>query len=331
MKQKDMAREIVAPNFGNPDVLKTVSTSPRSPGKGEVEIRVQAAGVNHVDYTLYSNPNYMKSHGESAPTFPLKLGVEAAGVVTGVGPQATGPAGPIVLGDEVIAYRITGGYADTIIVSASAVVPKPTKLSWEQAASMMLDGTTAAHTLAAVCARPGQTVLIHGASGGVGLAAVQLAVLEGIKVIGTGGEKSFDRLRHYGAEPVKYGDGLLERVRGIAPNGIDAAIDLIGTDEAINVSLALVSDRSRIATIVAFDRAKETGIQALGGAPGQDATGIAIRNAARLRLTALAQAGAFDVNVARSFPLTKASEAHWLFAKGGAGGRMVLLPDKADG
>ncbi len=325
-----MAIEIVATGFGNPDVLKVVSTELHAPGRGEVEIRVRAVGVNHVDYTIYSNPNYTKSHGASPPTFPLKLGVEAAGMVTAVGAEAMGPAGPIVPGDEVIAYRITGGYADTIIVTASVVVPKPTKLSWEQAASMMLDGTTAAHTLAAVRARPGQTVLIHGASGGVGLSAVQLAALDGIKVIGTGGEKSFETLRHYGAEPVKYGDGLLERVRGIAPNGIDAAIDLVGTDEAIDVSLALVSDRSRIATIVAFDRAKETGIQALGGSPGQDAIGIAIRNAARLRLTALAQAGAFEVNVAHSFPLTRAADAHQMFAKGGAGGRIVLVPDEVD-
>ncbi|MEH1840651.1 MAG: NADP-dependent oxidoreductase [Nostoc sp.] len=318
--------EIVATGFGDPDVLKAVAINPRSPGRGEVEIQVRAAGVNHVDYKLYSDPEYMKSHGESAPTFPLRLGIEAAGVVTAVGADATGPAGPIVVGDEVIAYRISGAYANTITVSASEVVPKPAQLSWEQAGAMMLDGTTASHVLGAVHARGGQTVLIHGAGGGVGLAAVQLAVLEGVRVIGTASEKNFDALRRYGAEPIKYGDGLLERVRGIATGGIDAAIDLVGTKEAINVSLELVSDRSRIATIVAFDRAKEIGIQALGGAPGQDDEGIAIRNAARLRLTAFAQAGAYDVVVSRSFPLAQAADAHHLLAKGGAGGRIVLIP-----
>ena len=115
---------------------------------------------------------------------------------------------------------------------------------------------------------------------------------------------------------------------GLAPGGVDAAIDLVGTDEAIDTSLALVADRSRIATVVAFRRAKETGIQVLGGSPGQDVTGVAIRDAARLRLTALAQAGAFKVKVFRRLPLAQAAEAHRLLTKGGSdgGGRLVLIP-----
>ena len=289
-------------------------------------IRVRAVGVNHVDYKVYNDPLYRTSHGQKPPAFPLELGVEAAGVVTAVGANATGPAGPIVVGDEVIAYRINGSYADVIVVPAASVVPKPTRLSWEQAGVMMLAGTTAAHTLAAVRARPGQTVLVHGASGGVGLSVAQLAGLDGIKIIGTAAEKDFEMLRRYGAHPVQYGEGLRERVSAVSPEGVDAAIDLVGTDEAVNVSLALVADRARIATIVAFKQAEKTGIQTLGGAPGQDAEGIAIRDAARLRLTALAQAGAFEVTVARSFPLAQASEAHRLLSKGGAGGRIVLRP-----
>ena len=322
--------EIVATEFGNPDVLKAVPTKSRSPGRGEVTIQVRAVGVNHTDYKRYADSSYTVSSGQSTPTFPLRLGVEAAGVVTAVGAEAMGPAGPIVTGDEVIAYRITGAYANTITVSASDVVPKPTKLSWEQASAIMLDGTTAAHALAAVRARPGQTVLVHGATGGAGLSVVQLAVLDGIKIIGTASTKNFEMLRGYGAQPIKYGDGLKERVVEAAPDGIDAAIDLVGTDEAIDVSLAIVKDHSRIATIVAaaFDRAKETGIQTIGGAslPGQDNPGIAIRDAARLRMTALAQAGAFDVKVARTLPLAEAAEAHRLLVKGNLGGRIVLIP-----
>ncbi len=248
--------KIIATAFGEPDVLQAVLTEDRPLEKGEVAIQVRAAGVNHADYKRYSDPEYTKSAGQKPPDFPLPLGVEAAGVVTGVGEEAIGPAGPILPGDEVIAYRITGGYADTIVVAASCVVPKPTKLSWEQAAAMMLAGTTAAHTLAAVCARPGKTVLVHGAAGAVGLAVLQLAALDGVRVIGTASEKNFDTLRGYGAEPVKYGSGLKERVVGLAPEGVDAAIDLVGTDEAIDVSLALVAHRSRIATIVAFRRAR---------------------------------------------------------------------------
>lgn len=194
--------------------------------------------MNHRDYKAYAHESYTSSRGQSAPQFPMRLGFEAAGVVTAVGEDATGPDGPIVVGDEVIAYRITGAYADRIVVRSSDVVQKPSRVFWEQAGAMMLDGTTAAHALAAVCARQGRTVLIHGAGGGVGLAAVQLAALNGSRVIGTAGDHDFERLRHYGAEPVAYGDGLIERVRGLASGGVDAAIDLVGTDDAIDVSIS---------------------------------------------------------------------------------------------
>ena len=119
---------------------------------------------------------------------------------------------------------------------------------------------------------------------------------------------------------------LLDRVRDMAPQGIDGALDFIGTDEAVDVSLQLVSDRSRTATIVAFDRAKRDHFLAIGGSAGQDPAGVAIRNAARLRLTAMAQVGAFDVPIAKTFPLAEAADAHRLLAKGDGGGHIVLLP-----
>lgn len=323
--------KIVATGFGDPQVLQAVPTENRPPGRGDVSIRVYAAGVNHRDYKVYNDPDYAANRGQDASSFPLDLGVEAAGVVTAVGHDAFGPAGPIEVGDEVIAYRINGAYADAIVVAATALVPKPTTLSWAQASSMMLAGTTATHTLAAVRARPGHKVLVHAAAGGVGLSVVQLARLDGIQVIGTASEGDFDTLRGYGAMPVTYGDGLMERVAEAAPDGIDAAVDLIGTDEAIDVSLELVADHSRIATIVAFDRAKESGIQALGGSEGQDDWGIAVRENARLRLTALSQAGAYDIIVSDTFPLTEAAAAHQLLARGGAGGRIVLVAEDRDG
>lgn len=314
---------VEATGFGTPDVLRCVPSVVREPAAGEVAIRVRAAGVNHRDYKVYADPSYSAGRGQP-PAFPLPLGVEAAGVVTAVGADAHGPAGPIAVGDEVIAYRIADGYADDLVAKAADVVPKPSKLTWEQAAALMLTGTTAAHALAAVLARPGQTVLIHAAGGSVGLAAVQLAVLDGIRVIGTGGPRSLDTIGKYGGVPVAHGDGLLQRVRERAPHGVDAALDFVGTDEAIDVSLAVVADRRRIATIVAFDRAKQTGIQAIGGSAGQDPIGVAIRNAARLRLTALAQAAAYDVPVAKTFPLAQAADAHRLLADGKAGGKIVL-------
>jgi NADPH2:quinone reductase len=318
--------QVVATGFGDPSVLKVVPTNHVAPKAGEVVIDVRAAGVNHVDYTRYADPAGARKHGEGDNPFPMKLGVEVSGVISAVGQDACGPAGPVVVGDEVIAYRVSGGYTDRLVVPGSAVVPKPTALSWAQAAVMMLDGTTAAHALAAVTARAGQTVLVHGASGGVGSLLAQLARFDGIRIVGTTSEKHFDRVSRFGATPVTYGPGLRERVEQAAPGGLDAAIDLVGTTEAGDVSLALVSDRSRIATIVDSERAKREGFQALGGSPGQDEAGIDIRMNARLRLSTLVQASLLAVEVARTFTFAEVQQAHESLARGGAGGRIVLTP-----
>jgi NADPH:quinone reductase-like Zn-dependent oxidoreductase len=122
--------EVVATGFGNPSVLKIVPTDEIAPTTGQVAIDVRAAGVNHVDYTRYADPAGANKHGEGDNPFPMKLGVEVSGVVTAVGKDAHGPAGPIVVGDEVIAYRVSGGYTDRLVAPSSAVVPKPTALSW---------------------------------------------------------------------------------------------------------------------------------------------------------------------------------------------------------
>jgi NADPH:quinone reductase-like Zn-dependent oxidoreductase len=134
----------------------------------------------------------------------------------------------------------------------------------------MLTGVTAWHALAATDVHQGDTVLMHGAAGGVGLIAIQLAVGRGATVIATASPARHDFLRGLGAIPVGYGAGLDGRVRAAAPGGVDVALDLIGTDEALDVSLDLVADRARIATIVVTPRSREAGIKLLGGAPGAD-------------------------------------------------------------
>ena len=315
---------IVATGYGSPStMLREVRDEDRSPAAGEIAIDVRAAAVNPKDVKLYADKEYARARDQGTE-FPLQLGLEAAGVVTAVGPGASGPLGPIQVGDEVVAYRIEGAYASRILVPASAVVLKPRRLSWAQAGSMSLTGTTALHCLAAVLARPSETILVHAAAGAVGRCVVQLAIIAGAKVIGTASEKDFNTLRAFGATPVAYGKGLQQRVRAAAPGGVVAAVDTAGTDEAIDVSLALVPDRSRIATIVSFERAKRDGFQALGGESGND-EGIKIRDNARYIIAALAQSGALEVHVDRCFPLARAAEAHELMLKGGAG-RLVLTP-----
>jgi NADPH:quinone reductase-like Zn-dependent oxidoreductase len=238
---------------------------------------------------------------------------------------AQGPGGPIKAGDEVIAYRIAGGYAAELVVPLSSVIPKPSALSFEQASGLMLTGVTAWHALTVTGVGAGDTVLIHGAPGGVGLMAVQLAVDAGARVIGTASESGHPLLRDLGAEPVTYGPGLEDRVRDLAPDGIDAAVDAVGGDEALDTSLALVPRRDRIVTLLAGKRAFESGIKVIGGAPGAD-PGTEIRSAARLELARLAGQGKLTVLVIAAYPLADAAAAHRALATGHTRGKIVLVP-----
>jgi NADPH:quinone reductase-like Zn-dependent oxidoreductase len=190
------------------------------------------------------------------------------------------------VGDEVIAFGIDGYYSEEVVVAASAVLPKPAAMSWEAAGGLMLAGATAVHALTATAVSAGETVLVHAATGGVGLMAVQVAVARGARVIGTASERNHAYLRDLGAQPTTYGDGLADRVRALAPDGVNAAVDCVGTDEAVDVSLEVVADRDPIASIAAFARGAEVGIQLLGGGPGAD-PGTELRNAARLQLIEL--------------------------------------------
>lgn len=313
-----MPRVVVATAPGGPEVLTVVEDTVEAPGPDEVRIEVRAAGVNPIDWKLYGSAMGARAN------FPMRLGFEAAGVVTEAGPEAVGPAGPVAAGDEVIAYRVAGGYADELVALASAVVPKPAGMSWETAGSLMLTGATAVHALAATNVGAGETVLVHAAAGGVGLMAVQLAVARGAHVIATASERNHEYLRQLAAEPTTYGDGLADRVRALTPDGVDAAIDCIGTNEAIDVSLQLVADRRRIATIVASQRAAEAGIKLLGGGPGAD-PGTAIRDAARLELTELVERGELEVRV-RPFALNDVADAHREGQSGHVTGKLVLVP-----
>jgi NADPH:quinone reductase-like Zn-dependent oxidoreductase len=224
----------------------------------------------------------------------------------------------------VIAYPVTGGYASELTVPATSVVPKPARMSWEEAAGLLLTGVTAVHALTTVQVKRGDTVLVHGVSGGVGLTVAQIAVDEGATVVGTAGTRHHEALRRHGVVPVTYGAGLADRVREVAPGGVDAAIDTVGTDEAVDTSFGLVDARERIVSIAAFGRAG-SGITLIGGGPGAD-PGTEIRDAARLQLTHRVDAGTLRVVVAKTFALEEAAEAHRLVAEGHAGGKVVLLP-----
>jgi NADPH:quinone reductase len=315
-----VTRVVLATAYGGPEVLTVVDQPVGDPGPGQARVEVRAAGVNPADWKSYTG-----AFGTDPAALPRRLGFEVSGVVTAVGPDAVGPAGPLSVGDEVIGFRVSGGYAAELVVPAAALVPRPASLGWEQAAGLMLTGATAVHALTATAVGEGDTVLVHGAAGGVGLMAVQLAVLRGARVVGTVGGEGADLVRRLGAEPVRYGDGLADRVRELAPDGVDAALDLVGTDEAVDVSLELVADRQRIATIAAFGRAGAEGIRALGGGPGAD-PGTELRDAARLDLAEAAGAGRLEVVVAATFPLEDVAAAHRQGMAGHTHGKLVLVP-----
>ncbi|HEY6277049.1 MAG TPA: NADP-dependent oxidoreductase [Streptosporangiaceae bacterium] len=309
-----MPAVVIATAFGGPDVLSVVDEPAPEPGPGQARIAVRAAGVNPVDHKAYS-----ARPGADPARLPIRVGLEAAGVVT-----ATGPGGPAAVGDEVIAFRAPGAYAEELVVPATSLVAKPASLGWPEAAGLMLTGVTAWHCLVAADVRAGDMVLVHGGSGGVGTMAVQLAVLRGATVVATASPARHGFLRELGAVPVAYGPGLADRVRAAAPAGVDVALDMAGTDEAVDVSLELVAERARIVSIAAWSRRQQDGITTIGGGPGAD-PGTEIRNAARPELARLAGDGLLTVHVTQTFPLAQAAAAHRAIMSGHTAGKIILM------
>lgn len=309
---------MVATAFGGPEVLRTIESSPGDPGPGNVLVEVRAAAVNPIDWKSYA-----PGPGNDPARLPVRLGLEIAGVVTDVGPSVRW----LSPGDEVVAWHVTGGYASHLEISEQVTCRRPAALDWPAASGLLLAGTTAVHTLSATGTHDGDVVLVHGGSGGVGRMAVQLAVLRGARVIATGSPGTHDDLEALGAVPVAHGPGLLDRVREVerSTGPVTVAIDTVGSDEALDVSVAVVADRLRVATIAGFARAGALGIRALGGGPGAD-PGTAVREAARAQLVELAADGSLDVRVARTFPLDAAAEAHRTSREGHARGKLVLIP-----
>jgi NADPH:quinone reductase-like Zn-dependent oxidoreductase len=320
-----MPRIVRPAAYGPPDVLVvTEAPVPRAAADGVV-VEVRAAGVNPVDWKLYSGSFHavVDDHKDAAGvtvSMPF-LGLECAGVVTEVGADVAG----VRVGDEVIVYPVTAAYADYVRAPATSILPRPAGLGWAEAGSLMLTGTTAVHALHAAGVGAGDTVLVHGGSGGVGLMAVQLATAAGATVIATAAERNHALLRELGAIPLVYGPGLADRVRAAAPQGVSAAVDLAGTDEALDVSLSLVADRGRIASVTGSPRRAEAGVKVLGYGPEQDA-GDEVRGAARAGLVERAGSGTLRVVVDATFPLADAAKAHEAGLAGHGPGKLVLIP-----
>lgn len=305
--------------LGGPEVLEYREVARPELGADEVRIEVRAAGVNPIDWKLRSGIR------ETAPfDGPRGTGGDAAGVIIEVGADVADWS----VDDEVIVWGVTGAYATEAVAASAHVAAKPHSVTWEQAASLPIPVGTAYQALVSLGVRNESTLLIHGGSGAVGQAAIQFARRIGATVIATGSPKNHERMRALGAIPVAYGDGLLDRVRDAAPDGVDYALDCAGTVEAISASFELVGDPKRIGTIVIGARAAELGILAWGGgsfAPMTDDE-IALRNETVGLTAELIASGEFDVEIASVRPLAEAAAAQRVSEKGELRGKIVLVP-----
>ncbi|WP_327313557.1 NADP-dependent oxidoreductase [Streptomyces sp. NBC_01235] len=303
-------RAVVARRYGGPEALELMEIDKPEPGAGSVLIRVKAAGVNPVDWHVVAG--HLNSILEVS--LPLVPGFDVAGVIEAIGPGVT----DFSVGDEVFGYVRTeqvqyGTYAELVAAPVHTLARKPASLTWQQAAGLPLVGLTALQSLSRVGARSGETVLVHAAAGGVGSVAVQIAVARGARVIGTASERNHEFLRSLGAEPVVYGDGLAERVRELAPEGVDAAVDCVGGD-AVAVSQELLKDPSRVASIVDPEVTQRGGHQVWTQPDPSDLAALA----------SLADAGKLTVHIDRVLPLAEAADAFRLSQTGQVRGKIVL-------
>ncbi|MFT3841527.1 MAG: NADP-dependent oxidoreductase [Myxococcaceae bacterium] len=262
---RSQSRAVQMDSFGGPEVLNVREVPVPQPGKGQLRVRVAAAGLNPMDW-------FMTADAASGARFGMKLpcgfGTDYAGVVEQVGDGATG----FKAGDRVFGGALSRAVADFVVVSANGDVAAnevhhtPDGVDDRTAAALTIAGRTAYAVLAVVGLGPKDTVLVGGAAGGVGVFTVQLARMTGARVIGTASAASADFLRDLGAEPTTYGDGLVERVRAMAPGGVTAAIDLYGTETALAARALGVPDK-RI-TIIATQLPGITSANGAAAAPG---------------------------------------------------------------
>lgn len=314
-----MASAIVYTEFGSPDVLHEIEVPDPLPLSGEVVVRIEAAGVNPIDAKLRS------AKRPSPPiTEPRGVGFDGAGVVESIGDGVQG----LVVGDRVAIRDTRGTYASALAVPAEHLALLPDSVTAAEGAGIGIPAGTAFQALRSLDVSEGDVLLVHGGSGSVGQAVVQFAVAWGATVIATASPARHDLLRELGATPVAYGDGLLDRVREAAPQGVTVALDCAGTDEAIQTSLDLVSDRDRIATIVRGPDAADFGIRAFsGGSPVPLTEQELTWRAEALEATiALLDSGDFAIEIGRELPLAEAAQAHELVESGTASGKIVLIP-----
>jgi NADPH:quinone reductase-like Zn-dependent oxidoreductase len=290
--------------FGGPEVLEIVDLPDPNPGPDQVRIAVRAAGVNPSDWKKRSG----LMNGELAQT----SGHEAAGVVDELGEGVADAA----VGDRVFGFCAAGA-AQAELAVLSDWAPIPSSLDFTGAAALPAAVETATRALDQLGVASGSTLLISGASGSVGSAAVQLALVRGARVIGTASPANHGYLRSLGAEPVAYGEGLVERVRAVAPDGVDVALDVAGSG-VLPELVELAGGPEHVVTIADFAGAQEHGVRFSSGDDGRALHALA-------EIGELIESGRFSLPVTQTFALAEIAEAHRTGEEGRARGKIVLV------
>jgi NADPH:quinone reductase-like Zn-dependent oxidoreductase len=305
-------KAIVYRQYGGPEVLELAEVPEPKVAQNSVLIRVKAAALNPADHVLQAGL------GDSIMDawFPVIPGWDLAGIVERVGAGVT----EFAVGDEVIGFVREeilhhGTYAEKISVPASTLVRKPKNATWVQAAGLPLAGLTAYQAIVhSLHVTKGETVLIHGASGGVGSLAAQIAIAQGARVIGSGSALTHRYLRSIAVEPVLYGEGLVGEVRSPAPNGVDAILHCGGRG-VLALSAHLGGTGVRVCSVAE-------------SAPGVTTVFARMDKADLLQLVELVEAGLLTVPVAAVYPLAAAAQAQLALINGGKGpGKIVLEVD----
>jgi NADPH:quinone reductase-like Zn-dependent oxidoreductase len=299
-----VVRAVSFSRFGGPEVLEVVELPDPHPGPGRVRIAVRAAGINASDWK--------KRQGLMDPELPQTLGYEAAGVVDELGAGV----GDVAVGDRVFGFSAEGA-AQAELAVLSHYAPVPPSLDFAGAAALPAAVETATRALDQLGVGSGGTLLVNGASGTVGSAAVQLAVARGARVIGTGSPARHDYLRSLGAEPVAYGDGLVERVRALAPDGVDLALDVAGSGVLAEL-VELAHGPEHVVTIADFAGARAHGVRFSSGDGGRAVHVLG-------EIGGLVGSGRFALPVGRTFPLAEVAEAHRAGESGQVRGKLVLV------
>lgn len=300
-------------NYGDVDVLDVREVARPDPGTAEVVVEVKAAGINPGEAMI----RWGALQEVWPAAFPSGQGSDFSGVVAAIGPGVDA----VTVGDEVLGFTNSrASQAEYVVVPAAQLAAKPANVSWEVAGGLFVAGTTAYAAVRSVDLKPGDTVVIAGAAGGVGTIAVQLAKRSGATVIGIAGPANDEWLSAHGVIPVNYGDGLAERLRAAAPGGrIDAFLDLFGGGYVELASTQLGVAAERIDTVIDFPAVERFGVNSAGNQDAADATVLA-------ELAALISQGELEVPVAEVVPLADVQRAYRTLEQRHTRGKMVLRP-----